>query len=656
MILPRQNNLKNRIQTINSKDPYYAYTLLTIVSLFGELRGDEVKPHKNKSEKAIDPSDAAKEFDKLVTLLSEEVKTDAELLRTNIISDYKGAEVLFNYEWENFIESRGKRTGTLSKIRLEKILKYALAVHKEKQKLFNINNNSHEAIEICTASINAAKYENRLEDISVCLYILRLYNAIAIDYWKKKDQMNFSYYFDEGKKYLGKILPLVSVLDSNDMSKDAINNRNLLKMQIEQEIPETINFLHQEGIYYSFTHQYKASINVYYKYINELKTREKNYSGDYREHIKWLINSAENDLAFVMMKAYDLSYAEKFFEHTLKNRKSLIIENKERKLSLVYTNLAQIKNIINDFDEALEYIEKAYDTRMKLYDDEKLGASSPVLSLTTYAHIYIRRAVQKIDTRNEDLKTAKQKLDLALKLYDKTPKADRLLCNKSYIKTLILIGVIKNIENMIDSKSEPDNGISYLEAAAQFNKKLFTDNSGEIFNIPFIEYKINIQLLITEIKIKQFMNTKPTKKHEAEAAADSALSELGKELKPYCRDFLKKLKTLEKENKPCSWQNIELNSFSPLLQCTIYIILIIMRLNESNKHKSINDDPDTAMLIQKLIDRARKGADLLCSQTHDDYENNNDKAFKTLKKFTDNLAPFTNPQTEFYSISYLMLL
>lgn len=612
------NSLKEKIHDINKVDSHSAFMILTIVSLFGDKCRAELPDTKSKST-----LDAAEKFDKLVRLLSTEDKPSLELIRSNILTlSYNGDEFLFNEEWRHFLNTGGERIGKLANISLATILQYAIALSTEKRKHFNIKNNNDQAIQIALASINTA--DDHKSDISICLYIMRLYSEIVIGYWHKKDSVNYSHYFKEAKEYRRQVLSIISSLNPCfDMSEEAKQNRKLLENQIEYGIPATVNFLHREAIYYSYTNQIEKSIDTYYNYISALS----NYSGAHIDHVRFLISSAENDLAFVMMKSFDLSNAEKYFELSLQHKKQLL-EDRERRCSSAYTNLAQINKIINNFEKALNYIEDACSIRKKLLEKGILGPGSLMLSENTYSDIYIRMALcEKGKKRNEFMANAKEKLNTSFLLYEEIENSGSegaLTVSKlSYIKSLILAGVISYIDE------DYERSLSFLNKAMLHNNERFTDKTAEMFNLKCIRYSITIRLLLAEVFLKS-RNYKD---------ASPILTDLKQELIHYRTDVS---------------TNEERLHFSPTLQWTIFNVLYAIYLiktgadnNEVNEY--INEAGTT---VKQLCDTGYS--------LHDEYRDNNRKAYGKLAKYIERDLPSIKKgeasEKDFYSISFLMLL
>jgi len=610
--------LKGRIQDMNRTDPYSAFMLLTIASLFGDKCRAELPDTKSASTLF-----AAQKFDRLVELLSEEEKSAEELIRSSILTSfYNEDEFLFNEEWRHFLKTGGERIGKLAGISLETLLQYAIELNNEKREHFNVKNNNEQAIQICIASINAAA--NHRSDISVCLYLMRLYSALVIGCWRKKDTRNYSRYFHEAKEYRRQVLSIISSLNPCfDMSEEAEQKRKLLEKQMKNGIPATVTFLHREAIYYSYTHQTEKSIDTYYNYISALNS----YSGEHIDYVRWLTASAENDLAFVMMKAFDLANAEKYFELSLLHKKQLL-EDRERRCAVAYTNLAQINKIINEFDKALDYAEKVCVIREKLLEDGILGPGSLMLSENTYTDIYIRMALrEKGKERNKLLARAKERLNKAFQLYDmieSTGSEGTLSISRpTYVKSLILAGVISSIDG------EHERALSLLNRALDINRKRYTEGVDEVFNLPYIKRRILIRILIAEVYLKSGKTDD----------AGEVLIPLREELSVYLTD---------------PEENAERRHFSPILQWCLCNVLYTQYLIEEGA-----DRKD----IQEYINEARKAADSLCSTDYtlnDRYRDNNRKAYGKLAEYADHVLPFIEkgeePETEFHSICFLMML
>lgn len=616
--LASAESLKGRIQDMNRTDPYSAFMLLTIVSLFGDKCRAELPDTKSASTLF-----AAQKFDRIVELLSEEERSAAELIRSSILTSfYNGDEFLFNEEWRHFLNTGGERTGRLADISLETLLQYAVELNEEKRDHFNVKNNNDQSIQICIASINAAA--GHRSDISVCLYLMQLYTALVHGYWRKKDNKNYSRYFYEAKEYRRQVLSIISSLNPCfDMSEEAEQKRRILEKQMKNGIPATVTFLHREAIHYSYTHQTEKSIDTYYNYISALN----NYSGDHIDYVRWLTASAENDLAFVMMKAFDLSNAEKYFDLSLYHRQQLL-EDRERRSATACSNLAQINKIINEFDKALEYAEKASVIREKLLNDGTLGPGTLMLSENTYTDIYIRMALRESGTeRARLLAKAKERMNKVFQFYEMIESTGSegaiSMSQAAYIKSLILAGVISSIEG------EHERALSLLNRAQDINSERYTEGVDEAFNLPYIKRSILIRILLAEVDLRSGKTDD----------AGAVLVPLREELSGYLAG-----------QDP----NAERRHFYPILQWCLCNVLYTQYL--------IEEGADSKE-IQEYVKEARTAADSLCSTDYtlnDRYRDNNRKAYGKLSEYADHVLPFIEkgkaPETEFHSICFLMML
>ncbi len=591
-------DLCGTIQKLNRTDPYLAYMLITIVSLFGEKKSGELSYKQSRHT-----IEAAQKFETLSALLTKESKPKHELIREKLINRYYNGDVFqFNYEWQHFISSGGELIGMFTRIEFEEILRYAVFLSENMKDNFSINNNNELALKITSAGI-AASMEMR-SDISVCLLILQLYNINVICLWQKKNVSLYRNGFEEAKEYHRQVLTMIS--DSNDlfdMSEETRQKRKLLEKQISNGVPVTINFLYREAIFYSFTYQLDRSVDVFFSYISALSR----YSGDNIDTIRNMIASAENDLAFVMLKSIDLANAEKYFELSLRHRMQLIT-GKEKRLAAAYTNLATLKLALHEYDAALENVENVYSIRKKLLEAQKIGISSLLQCTATYTSIYIHIAFESSGKkRSTYLQKAREKMNEAFHQYDMIlssgSESGISVSRRYYVRCLYLAGEIKKLEG------KTDEAIAMMKKACQLNSESCSDSVEDMYNYYFRMRDIKIRLLLSEILIE-----------------DGRIAEIAPEL-VVMKEELQCLRSDANHTVPGK-------GFTTDDLWALYNIISARYLIETGAEK---------IALKEHISEAKAAADRLCTTYYtfnDRYRSNNRKAFGKLADYAYHELPF----------------